>query len=111
MKVTLDLPDFKFPAGSVVKKGELIVHVESCWATGYFRVTDNKSVVQPEQAYYDTTVQEGTGLVQNPIRPGTFLSFDKDEMESAAKIIEWGKPIVSPDTQENISQRWKEWKA
>lgn len=117
MKVMLDLPDPKFPCGQVVEvRGRefpyhLFVHITRVEAAGYWTFENGKVFVNPQDSVHTYTYvyQEGSRDAQGGlIRPGTIGVHDSS-MEHEGEMIAWEKPIVSPDTADNLTQRKQGW--
>lgn len=116
MEVILDVPIPKYARGQVIEiKGgkkcpcHLFVHIINASAVGRWSVRNGVPVVELEGIRYVYTYQEGSRNAKGGlIRPGTVGSQDQS-LENNSVQITWDKPIVSSDTDDNLSQRVLEW--
>ena len=123
MKITFDLPDPIYQHGDVMRWGMngLIVHIYRVEISGkWAHVNGNADAWVERSTYYCCTVQEGCGPEGDLIRPGTCTGcyegeegYDADNVHQFAnghaEKIEWNKPIIEPDTTDNLGERWKAW--
>jgi len=116
MKLTLDCPDPKFNRGDVLLWDKLVVYVYRVYLRGewYYRNGDASADITGNYSYC-LSVQGGKGPVNNPIRPGTVLTFtenpyvlDDRSIHDAIKIS-WDNSIIEPDSIKNISVRQDTW--
>ena len=134
--LTIELPDPKFQKNDVVKWEQLILHVRRVHSHGEWTFYNGEHHLEWDADFkYDVTVQGGEGLANNPIRPGMVLTFSEihiseprfDTSEddyceicelglpqvnrdfSTAEKIDWEKPIIGPDTLDNINERQDDW--
>ena len=112
--LTIELPESKFKKDDVLQYKRLVLHIWRVSAEGNWDHYNGKTSLDWDGSYhYYVTVQEGFGEGR-PIRPGTFLTMNEKpvgrglSVEDAVKIS-WNKPIIEPDDEKNIGQRWKDW--
>jgi len=117
---TIELPDPKFQKNDVVRWNRLILHVNAVQAEGRWVFQNGEHGLDWDGSFrYDVTVQQGKGLANNPIRPGTNLRFSEvyadGETSSAsfgsAEKVAWDNPIIVGDSIDNISERERCWDA
>lgn len=126
MEVKLVLPDPKFKVGDFlhytkrdgVKGFDYTVRVHAIEAKGSWEFSpstsccEGKPYVEVEEFIYYMTCQEGCLTTKGtPVRPGTFTMGDVEEMDEVAEKIEYNGNVWSPDTPDNIGERWEEWKS
>jgi hypothetical protein len=122
MKLEIEIPDPAFHKGDFLKWNDLILHVFEISSKGRwnYNTTDGLSVEQHHDYSYLVSVQAGFGIGSDvPIRPGTVLCFignhsvdDSGKLFSEhAQKIEWNKPLVAPDSMDNVAKRVAEWQA
>ena len=93
------LDALKFPAIKSVK-------IISCSEPKPFQIP------KPEDIDYFCVAQEGSchnNEAGTIMRPGTCLVFPYEDLEERAEKIEWDKPIIGPDTPENMIERHEAW--
>lgn len=115
---TIELPDPKFQKNDVVRWGRLILHVRRVSAVGSWRFLNGEHDLEWDGAFrYDVTVQTGKGVANNPIRPGTVLTFSEVHVDDGvspvsfgdAEKIVWDESIIGPDNIDNIGERQDVW--
>ncbi len=89
---------------------DLIVHTSHVRAEGPWTCVGDKVEATYTHCTFMLVVQEGTRVGGAKVRPGTIVSgaFTLDVLETA-ELVPWDKPIIGPDTEENIDARWKSW--
>lgn len=117
---TIELPDPKFQKDDVVRWGRLILHIRKINAEGSWNFCNGSHHLDWDGSFrYHVTVQQGKGLANNPIRPGTILTYSEVHVDEGispgsfggAEKIGWDEPIIGPDTEKNLGERWKAWDA
>lgn len=118
IQAIVEIPNPTFQQGDVVQWNELVLHIYSVTARGGWAFRNGRLDTTWSGDYeYNVAVQVGNSLEGSPLRPGTILcmrgqsSVDDSGIpfkEKACKI-EWNQPIIEPDTEDNILERWKQW--
>jgi hypothetical protein len=119
VRITLDIPDFKFKAGDVIRRRNIdnseavYLHVYyNVVLDGVWRTTVAGTHVQVDHAYYTCVVLPGSVCDNEnlkPLRPGMWLSLRADDVEERSELIAWEGALVDPDTPENTFDRMAEW--
>jgi uncharacterized protein (DUF433 family) len=118
----VEVPVQKFPLGSVVElpnttnEKSLFLWVKDYEVEGDWQEKNSKGFtgVRIKDRTYTVASQEGsfynTGNNPQPMRPGTALVYEADELEARGKVIEYKEELVEIDTSETIHGRWEKWK-
>jgi hypothetical protein len=120
MNVLVETPDPLFVAGDVVEWphvfGSIFLAVVNVRATGRWYSFDvgNGLCVSADKtdATYTCAVQEGSTYHHEgggDIRPGTVFVYGWDSLHEKARKVSWDKPVVGPDTNDNIDARQRGW--
>jgi hypothetical protein len=132
MKITIDIPDPPFMQGQVLRVsfpegGQLVVHILSVKAGGYWNHTNGAVVawaepvssilrsdtMSPALWEFRCVAQEGStykGQPTLPYRPGKCLVLSELDLAGAAALPDFAT-IVGPDTADNWGQREDAWTA
>jgi len=119
MKITLEIPDPIYQKGDVVRMGPhgLILHIYSVVVSGKWDFCNGDlDAWMTRGVYYNCAVQSGRGPEGGFIRPGTCTGFSENDTLSIGcrdsvdvELVEWDKPIIPPDSMENVGKRWARW--
>ena len=118
MNITITIPDPKFQVGDVVRytksddvEGFVVIgKIEAISGRGEWQLLGNAvvPVAYIDEYYYHITCQEGCLTTGNtPIRPGTFMCPRVEKLNEVGEKIDYIGKVWTPDTQENIGERWK----
>lgn len=118
MKLTIEVPTPRFKIGDIVKRpnqyndGHIILCINQITYSGTWRQVDNHHSSHADEGLYVTTIQEGRHDYEGAdtyLRPGQVLCPGIEELDCIAELIpDYPKPIITPDTAENIITRLHE---
>lgn len=115
MKIELDVPDLDFNLGDdlLVTRCDSHIVCRVINIFGEYNVIVENGVPEIGGSCISVTVvvQEGSLSSRNtPIRPGTILYLDNDELEGGQwSHIDYEGKVWTEDTLDNIKQRSEEW--